>query len=108
MLSRAGIDRLIPRAGLLMMLAANIPDADLLWSFGHGTADYLRLHRGITHSLIASPVTALVPVAIVALIARKRLPWMLMWAASWIGVLSHLALDWTNGYGVRLLLPVSG
>ena len=25
----------------------------------------------------------------------------------WLGVLSHLVLDWTNVYGIRLLLPFS-
>jgi inner membrane protein len=27
---------------------------------------------------------------------------------SYIGVLSHVALDWLNNYGVRLLMPISG
>jgi inner membrane protein len=38
---------------------------------------------------------------------RRRIPWGWTWLFSWMGVLSHLAMDWTNIYGIRLLLPFS-
>ena len=107
MLSRAGLRDLAPRTGLLLMLAANGPDVDVLWSWFGGTANYLRHHRGFTHALAFSPLIALIPLAIVWAVERKRLPWARLWALSWIGVLSHLALDLTNVYGIRLYLPFS-
>lgn len=107
MLSRTGIGRWIPRAGLLMMVAANAPDIDILWSWVGGTANYLHLHRGITHSLALSPAMALLGVAIAWAVERKPLPWIRVWLLSWLGVLSHLGLDWTNVYGIRLFLPFS-
>ena len=106
MMARAGINRKIPSAGLLMMIAANAPDLDIVSGLG-GTATYLNIHRGITHSLIAAPVMAAIAVVIVALIRRRKLPWLSMWLAAIAGVLSHLLLDWTNAYGIRLLLPFS-
>jgi membrane-bound metal-dependent hydrolase YbcI (DUF457 family) len=33
--------------------------------------------------------------------------WLRAWLLSALGVLSHLLLDWTNIYGIRLLEPVS-
>lgn len=112
MLARATVPASVPRAGLLMMLAANMPDCDV-WSFFAGTATYLEYHRGSTHALFYSPLLAFVPVAIVWLLETRRperrsVPWALMWLFSWIAVLSHLALDWTNIYGIRMLLPFSG
>ncbi len=111
MMARAGIRRAIPQAGLLMMTAANAPDIDVFWSWFGGTAHYLTAHRGWTHSLLFSPVIALVPLVIVWLV-KIRLPrtpriWALSWLFSWIGVLSHLALDSTNIYGIRLLTPLT-
>ena len=107
MLSRSVVPRSVQRAGLLMMVGANAPDLDVFWSWIGGTANYLRLHRGITHSIAFSPVMALLAVAIVWLVERKKLPWLSLWLFSWIGVLSHLLLDWTNVYGIRMYLPFS-
>jgi len=112
MLARAGIRDLVPRAGLLMMAAANAPDIDVFWSWLGGTAFYLRHHRGFTHSLAFSPLLALLPVAIVWLVERKRsprkpLPWIRLALFSWFGILTHLAFDFTNVYGIRLFLPFS-
>lgn len=92
----------------ILVLAANAPDIDgiaLFW----GRATWLHWHRNITHSLAGAPFMALLTVAVVALVARKqKIRW---WPAFWIalaGVASHLILDLTNVYGVRLLLPFSG
>lgn len=107
MLARAGLGRTVPRAGLLLMIAANAPDIDVLWSWPGGTANYLEHHRGVTHALAFSPLIAILPVAIVWAAGRRTTPWFRFWIWSWIGVLSHLALDWTNVYGIRLYLPFS-
>ena len=119
MLSRAGLNRLTPRASLLLMLAANGPDMDVVsWLAGH--ARYLDLHRAHTHAWLFAPLVAVLPV----LLARWSLSWPLWaqrlvggvepgavwswwkaWAVSILGVASHLLLDWTNCYGIRFGLP---
>ena len=85
----------------MMVVAANLPDADVI-SWAGGTLTYLEYHRGILHSLSAAPFLAL----LVMLLFRNRgwLPYL----ACLAGVLSHLLLDWTNVYGIRMLLPFSG
>jgi inner membrane protein len=54
-----------------------------------------------------APVMALLPLLLVRLAARKPIEWKKAYLISLIGVASHLALDLTNVYGVRLLLPFS-
>lgn len=106
MLARAGLDRLTPRATWILLLAANAPDVDIVTAFG-GSLNYLHYHRHLTHSLVAMPVLAIACVAVVRLVSRKPLNWA---GAFWIaltGVASHLLLDLTNVYGVRVLLPFS-
>ncbi len=105
-LARSGFDRLCPRATLLMILAANVPDLDIV-ALRWGPLSYLEWHRGYTHSLPCLPFMALLPVLFVAAIYRQRLPWARAWVLCCIGVASHLFMDWTNTYGVRFLLPFS-
>jgi inner membrane protein len=89
------------------MLAANAPDIDIVSAAG-GSLAYLHYHRHLTHSLIAMPVMALLPVLLVAAVSRQPIRWAGAYFASLIGVASHLLLDWTNVYGIRLALPFSG
>lgn len=106
-LSRAGLNRLSPHATLIVVLAANLPDIDVISRAG-GSLSYLEYHRHITHAVAAVPILALLPVLAAQLIARARFRWWPAYLASIAGVASHLALDYTNMYGVRLALPFSG
>jgi inner membrane protein len=105
MLSRSGIDRKVARAAPMMMIAANLPDIDAVAFFG-GPAAYLEWHRSYPHALVFAPLMALIPPLLFLVFARQRIT-LWAYAGSLIGVLSHLALDWTNVYGIRLLLPFS-
>jgi inner membrane protein len=105
-LARTGLKRLTPGGTLLILIAANIPDIDMLsWLKNRWTT--FEMHRGYTHSLIGLPFVALLPVILTALFMRKRLPWRTAWFLSCIGVASHFLLDWSMSYGVRFLLPFS-
>ncbi len=106
-LSRAGLNRWTPRASAILMLAANAPDIDIVSAAG-GSLSYLHYHRHLTHSLAAMPVMAILPVLLVRGISRKPVRWIGAFFAALIAIASHLLLDWTNSYGIRLLLPFSG
>jgi inner membrane protein len=107
MLSRLGLNRTVPHATLMLVLAANVPDLDVL-SLAWGPGAYIQHHRGITHALAAVPLMALLPVLVVWLWGRMQpLPFMRSWWISIVGTLSHPLLDFTNAYGIRLLLPFS-
>jgi inner membrane protein len=105
MMARTGLGGKARGVAVVMMLAANAPDIDAVSWLG-GTLNYLKYHRGFTHSLLFAPVLALVPCALVRWIGRSPLGWA-AYLGSLAAVLSHLALDWTNVYGIRLFLPFS-
>src|ERR1041384_4515345 len=105
-LSRAGLNRTTPLAAPILMLAANAPDIDIVSTAG-GSLNYLHYHRHLTHSLAAIPVMAILPVVLVWAVARKPVRWMRAFLAAAIAVGSHLLLDYTNAYGIRLFLPFS-
>lgn len=110
-LGRAGFNRKAAYATLAMTLAAEAPDLDVLWGLKGPVAGFQH-HRGITHTLIAAPVIALITVIVVWLLhsCRKKPPavaprWGLLWVFCFIAVLSHLLLDYTNNYGLRPFFP---
>jgi inner membrane protein len=107
MLSRVGLDRLSTRAPVLLILAANAPDIDIVSAlFPDGSVSYLEHHRGATHSLLMAPALAALIAVVVGLIFRARgISWLRAWLVALVGVLSHLAMDWTNIYGIRLWWP---
>lgn len=103
-LSRVGLNRLAPDSTWILLAAANAPDIDVVSGVG-GAAGLIRWHRGLTHSLLFSVVLAVLSVALVRLFSKVRTGWLLAIAAAWLGVLSHILLDLTNNYGVRLFEP---
>jgi inner membrane protein len=105
-LSQAGLNRWYARSALLLILAANIPDIDIVTIAG-GPFNYFLYHRGLTHSVAMVPVMALLPALFVCAVSRTMRDWKAAYVLSIIGVASHLLLDWTNAYGVRFLLPFS-
>jgi inner membrane protein len=106
-LARAGFKRVTPRGTAIMMVAANAPDFDVVSWFG-GSTSYMHWHRNITHSIVALPFMALLSVAVVRWAGRKEIRWLPASLIAMVAVASHLILDLTNTYGVRLLLPFSG
>ena len=106
-LGRAGLNRFAEHAPWILILAANAPDIDIVTLAG-GQLAYLNYHRHLTHSLVAMPVMALLPVVAVRLFVRGPFRWLGAYAISLLAVASHLLLDYTNAYGIRLLLPFSG
>lgn len=111
LLARAGLNRLAPRATALAIVAANIPDIDVVASLG-GSLNYLAQHRGFTHAPFWLPLMALLPLPVWWLFVRRQgvrpLDWLKAYLISVIALTSHIALDWMNVYGIRLKLPFSG
>jgi len=99
-------------AVLLGIAAAELPDADLVYSgaaLGMGKLGYLLHHRGHTHTVVFAIVLALVLWGAIMLLRRdartapERAPLLLLALA---GTLSHLLLDLTNSYGVHPFWPL--
>ena len=89
-LSRIGLGRWSPGGTAIVVIAANIPDIDVVSAAG-GPLNYLAYHRHLTHSLLFMPVMALAAVAVVRLARRKPVRWAWAFFAALIAVGSHLA-----------------
>lgn len=115
LLERRGVD--LPtsfrRAAVTIgIVTAELPDSDLVYagsSLGMGKLGYLLHHRGHTHTILFALAGALL-VWLVALAFRKQLRARPLKTAllflALAGTLSHLALDFTNNYGVHPFWPV--
>jgi len=106
MMSRAGLRDWCPAATPVLLVAANVPDTDFAAWLG-GDLALLDWHRGPTHALFFAALMAALPLPALRFFLRRPFPWGRAYAVSLLGVLSHLALDSTNIYGVRLLEPFS-
>jgi inner membrane protein len=113
-LSRAGYHRATPLATATLILAANVPDIDILAGFGGSYASVAH-RRGWTHGPIA---LALLPFAVLGLmlaydrwVRRRRDPGAppvnapALFLLALLGTATHPLLDWMNTYGIRLLMP---
>ena len=104
-LSRSLAARAGARAALVAgMLAAMLPDADVL--FLRTRLDYLRFHRGWTHSFLVLPFLAFgVALLLRPLFRGQRLTMLWLFAA--VGVASHIVFDWITSFGTMFFFPLS-
>jgi inner membrane protein len=96
------------------VIAANLPDADLLYTgVGGSRLRYMLHHRGYTHTLLMAIAGAALLWGLTLAIWRWRTHermqagdrrWLLGLLV--VSTLSHLVLDWTNSYGVHPFWPV--
>lgn len=114
--AKAGLERLSPGTTTLCILAANAPDADVVVLLLSDRWSFLQYHRGITHSIIGTLVLGLtLPLIfhfldrIVSRLRGRQHTTVLkgLVIASLLVSATHPLMDWTNNYGVRLLLPWS-
>lgn len=107
----AGLRRKTQLANATLMIAANLPDLDVL-VFATDTPS-VAFRRGWTHGVLAQLVLPLALTAIMVLIGRSRRGrpgdpplrpgWVLL--LSYLALYSHIFLDFLNNYGIRLLTP---
>lgn len=119
LLGQAGLKKKTGLAMPALIIGANLPDVDAACFFWLEGTEHLGFRRGITHG---PPAMVLLPLILAGLLwgfdkwqerrgkrPEKRLPVSFKWLyiLSFIGCLSHPALDWLNVYGIRLLEPFS-
>jgi inner membrane protein len=122
-LGEAGLKRRTRFGNAALMVASNLPDLDVL-VFATSTPA-VSFRRGWTHGVLAQLVLPIALTAVTVAIdrlsprrgaeptsgaraadvhaPRLSVPWVLL--LSYIGVCSHVFLDYLNNYGVRLLAP---
>ena len=121
-MGRAGFNRKSALATVTMVLAAEAADIDVLWAL-KGSIAGLQHHRGITHSFVGVPFIAAAVLVFVYLCHRLKLRfrppgvrspeappllpirWGFLYFCAVVAALSHLLLDYTTAYGIRLFEP---
>ena len=123
LIGQAGLKKKTGLAMPALIIGANLPDVDAACFFWLDGVEHLAFRRGITHG---PPALVLLPLILAGLLwafdrwqagrgqkrfgrPEGRLPVRFGWlyALSFIGCLTHPALDWLNVYGIRLLEPFS-
>jgi membrane-bound metal-dependent hydrolase YbcI (DUF457 family) len=105
LLTRSLTQRPGARAALWIgFLASMLPDADSL--FLSDRLDYLRLHRGWSHSFVYLPLLALGVAAIARLVFRRG-RFLDLWIFAAAGIASHIFLDWITSFGTMFFTPIS-
>ncbi|WP_336986314.1 metal-dependent hydrolase [Altererythrobacter aquiaggeris] len=119
LLGQAGLKRKTGLAMPALVIGANLPDVDAACFFWLEGVEHLGFRRGITHG---PPAMVLLPLMLAGLLygfdrwqtgrgkrPEGRLPVSFKWLflLSFIGCLTHPAMDWLNVYGIRLLEPFS-
>lgn len=122
-LGRAGFARTTPYGMATLMISANLPDVDVAVFFTDTLPVSFR--RGWTHGVLAQ---AILPIALAGIVwaigqraartapvgtsqhpsapVRTSFRWLLV--LSYVGLYSHIFMDFLNSYGLRLLMPFSG
>jgi inner membrane protein len=112
-MGEAGLKRTTRFGTAALMIASNLPDIDVL-VFATDTPS-VSFRRGWTHGVGAQLLLPILFTGVLWLIGRRRaragdgspplrFGWLL--AMSYVGVYSHVFLDYLNTYGVRLLTPL--
>ncbi len=104
--ARTLTERPAARAALVLGLAGSmLPDIDIL--FSHDKIDYLRNHRGWTHSFLLLPFFALALALAARLVYRyaRHIPLATLFLFSAVGIASHIAFDWITSFGTMFGLP---
>ncbi len=102
---RSLTDRPGARAALIVgAAAAMLPDLDFLYISSR--LDYLKEHRGWTHSFLVMPFLALA-VALVAKLFAKTARLGTLWLFAAVGITSHIVFDWMTSFGTMFWTPLS-
>ncbi|MBP9150702.1 MAG: metal-dependent hydrolase [Flavobacteriales bacterium] len=96
------------KAAIAGALVATIPDLDVFLRVFYSSYDMLRIHRGISHSLIFGVFGALV----LSLILQRtklfsQISILRLWWFNALCLVTHSLLDFCTSYGTQLFLPFS-
>nr|WP_298716778.1 metal-dependent hydrolase [uncultured Steroidobacter sp.] len=96
----------------LAAIGSNLPDSDLLYSYFEGKLSYLLNHRGHTHTILVALLLGAATLAITRWWLRRRglrpssQDYALLAGVLFFTPLLHIAMDFTNNYGVHPFWPL--
>lgn len=98
--------RSTPRRIAAGFFAAAFPDMDFVVSF-LGPVEYLKHHRGATHSFLLLPFWAFLVAWVLAKILREPRGWRALYGVCALGIGAHILGDLITSYGTMILAPLS-
>ncbi|MCF8463416.1 MAG: metal-dependent hydrolase [Flavobacteriales bacterium] len=100
--------RIEGKAAIAGALVATIPDLDVFLRVFYSSYDMLRIHRGISHSLIFGVFGALLLSLILQRAKRfSQISMLRLWWFNALCLVTHSLLDFCTSYGTQLFLPFS-
>ncbi|WP_100333657.1 metal-dependent hydrolase [Bacillus alkalisoli] len=90
---------------LSTVIGSNAPDFDYIFRL-KSNGDYIRQHRGLSHSLFALPLWSLV-ISIFLFISFPSVPFFPIFFWTFVAVSLHVAFDVMNFYGTQVMRPFS-
>jgi len=90
----------------LLVVCANLPDIDILFTVFGGRLFSLQHHRGITHSFFFAPLFALLPAALFYACGKLK-NFKLLWFIAFLGIVIHIFFDLVTPFGTEIFAPVS-
>ena len=102
--ARTGLDKWVPRAAVTAVIAANLPDVDIVFDLA-GVPSFIEHHRGFSHAIVGIPLLSLALAGCMYVFTRN------FWRTFVVALLvmaTHPALDYSNAYGLRPFLPFNG
>lgn len=86
-------------------LGSLAPDIDILYRV-KGEIEYLRQHRGVSHSLLGiTGLASLITLMLVFLHPESSI--LTLFISTLLGTISHIALDYLNPHGIQALWPLN-
>lgn len=106
-IGQAALGRKVGAKGAIAgAIVATIPDLDVALRFFYSSYDMLRIHRGLSHSLLFDALGAFLIAFIMQRIRYYReVPLTRLWVFSALCLITHALLDYCTSYGTQLLLP---
>jgi len=96
------------KGAVLGAIIATIPDLDVALYLFYDKFEMLSIHRGFSHSILFSLLSAFLIAYIL-----QRIKWITkvsyfrLWIFSWLALFTHILLDTFTAYGTQLFLPFS-
>jgi membrane-bound metal-dependent hydrolase YbcI (DUF457 family) len=92
-----------PEMAVGFLMGSLLPDLDVLF-IAFGKSRFLRLHQGVTHSVVGIPAGSLLVATLLA--GMGGMPFAPLAVAIAAGMSVHVMLDIMNTFGVRILWPL--
>lgn len=89
-------------AAVGFLIGSILPDLDIVF-MALGKSRFLRMHQGVSHSLLGMPIIAAAVSAIMHFACG--IPFLTLLIGTLIGMVVHVSIDLMNTFGVKVLWP---